>query len=389
MRETDNYYEILQVSETATAQEVKRAYYKMVRIYPNETHPEQFKILTKAYKTLFDDNKRAEYDRSQRDDGVYQELQQQVLDEYDRENYYSALSLLQEMNRRYPDDDSVKENIGYCELELKRYDDARRTLMNLYMNNAQNEYVTQLLARLFFEKRDFQKAKSFLRKLIDINPGEANYYLRLSNIHVDLKEYYDAINILEQKFSYSKETPQELPLLTELFFLTDIVDNKQHHQRIVHRIKNVATNQRDKESVMSNLIDICIDIQSDHPGYAELVSIIKDINKGANREVSAWLRDAEASVRQNRNYNNHQPRQQPSYNRQETAATTYSQPIADESRGSIAVAIILGIILSFIGTPILGIIGGFLWYFYAEKILNILGCLVLIIIAIGILAAIL
>jgi tetratricopeptide (TPR) repeat protein len=57
-----NYYERLGVEETADAQQIKRAYYTMVKKYPPERFPEEYKALRAAYDTLSDGNKRAEYD---------------------------------------------------------------------------------------------------------------------------------------------------------------------------------------------------------------------------------------------------------------------------------------------------------------------------------------
>lgn len=64
-----DYYEILGVSRTATAEELKRAYRKLaVKYHPDKnpddpTAEERFKELGEAYDVLMDDNKRAAYDR--------------------------------------------------------------------------------------------------------------------------------------------------------------------------------------------------------------------------------------------------------------------------------------------------------------------------------------
>ncbi|WP_456279026.1 J domain-containing protein [Bacillus sp. AK128] len=59
---SENYYKVLGLSETATDADIKKAYFKKIRQFPNETHPVEFQLLTKAYKILSDQEQRTHYD---------------------------------------------------------------------------------------------------------------------------------------------------------------------------------------------------------------------------------------------------------------------------------------------------------------------------------------
>ncbi len=62
------YYKVLGVSKDATQEEIKRAYYRLVRIYHPDVSadPEarrKFEEIRKAYEVLSDPEKRAKYDK--------------------------------------------------------------------------------------------------------------------------------------------------------------------------------------------------------------------------------------------------------------------------------------------------------------------------------------
>ena len=65
----ENYYQILGVSDTASEQDIKKAYRELARklhpdLNPDPASAERFKRVNQAYETLSDAQKRAEYDQS-------------------------------------------------------------------------------------------------------------------------------------------------------------------------------------------------------------------------------------------------------------------------------------------------------------------------------------
>src|ERR1700748_2439305 len=57
-----NFYEALGIDRAADERAIKKAYFALVRKYPPETHPEEFKRIREAYEVLSNPQSRADYD---------------------------------------------------------------------------------------------------------------------------------------------------------------------------------------------------------------------------------------------------------------------------------------------------------------------------------------
>src|SRR5690606_9596398 len=72
MAEITDYYQVLEVDEGASAEEVKKAYRRLARTYHPDRNPddpeaeERFKAVQEAYDVLSDPEKRKAYDRARR-----------------------------------------------------------------------------------------------------------------------------------------------------------------------------------------------------------------------------------------------------------------------------------------------------------------------------------
>lgn len=71
-----DYYELLEVTRTSTADEIKRSYRRLAMVHHPDTNPDnpeaeaKFKELARAYETLSDPDRRARYDRFGPDESI-------------------------------------------------------------------------------------------------------------------------------------------------------------------------------------------------------------------------------------------------------------------------------------------------------------------------------
>lgn len=70
-----NYYELLEVSKAASAEEIKKAFKRLAKLYHPDAHPNdvalanKFKEINEAHSILGDGNKRRVYDQQLNNDG--------------------------------------------------------------------------------------------------------------------------------------------------------------------------------------------------------------------------------------------------------------------------------------------------------------------------------
>lgn len=68
-----SYYEVLQISQNASDSDIRKAYYKMAKLFHPDHHPAErrlaelrFRLINEAYNTLRTKEKRLQYNRSYR-----------------------------------------------------------------------------------------------------------------------------------------------------------------------------------------------------------------------------------------------------------------------------------------------------------------------------------
>jgi len=91
----ENYYKILNTRANASQLTIKQKYIEMVKMYPPETHPDEFQRIRQAYETLRDPVKRKEYDFLRKFGSKIEKLMDQAYYYFMIGNYDAAESNLQ------------------------------------------------------------------------------------------------------------------------------------------------------------------------------------------------------------------------------------------------------------------------------------------------------
>jgi tetratricopeptide (TPR) repeat protein len=194
--DSDNLYERLEVGVTATTQEIKRAYQRLLRLYPPERAPEQFKRIREAYETLIDPHRRKEYDSQP--DPVVRELLKAGMAAMSAKRYQDAERHFKRVLIHLPDLGFVRNHLGLTLLYQQKAPEAIAQFERLVRTEQPAAYLFGNLAHAYRGADRFEDAARAFQRAIELAEDEgAEYYVGLANVFMDREEFDRAQRLLE------------------------------------------------------------------------------------------------------------------------------------------------------------------------------------------------
>lgn len=119
-------YHTLEIAPEAAPEEIRRAYFRLVRRFPPEKEPEKFKGIREAYETLSDPKARRNYDALQEHGDVISDLFAEAEALMGEEKWEEAIRPLKRILVLWSGADAALNSLGLCHLHLEQYDEAHR-----------------------------------------------------------------------------------------------------------------------------------------------------------------------------------------------------------------------------------------------------------------------
>lgn len=174
-------YNVLEVAANATREEIRDAYYRQVRRHPPEKDPRGFQLVQRAYEVLGNATTRKEYDDQRQADPQTQ-------------------ALVDEGRRLLKDGDP----------------EAVTPLKRALVRQPDSLVVRDLLVQALLFDEDFDTAEKHAKLLIQREPSNAVYHLRLGDVLRDADRDDEAEQPYRRALELDQETPQPVLKLAYL-----------------------------------------------------------------------------------------------------------------------------------------------------------------------------
>jgi tetratricopeptide (TPR) repeat protein len=237
---SDDLYERLGVSRSAPNDAVKKAYRELLRRYPPERAPEEFKRIREAYETLSNPRSREEYD-NQPDPAIERWLTT-ALHAMKAEDYPLAERYFKQVLLRAPELGFVRNMLGLCFLYQKEPAKAAAQFERLltqpdapaaWFGNAGHAY--RALERYTDAEKAFGEA---VRRATD-SPVE--YYVGLADVCLDQNSFRRAAEVLERGIHADGTVDfQDLRYFTKLLEVRIRERSEQGAAAVLYRIREIA-----------------------------------------------------------------------------------------------------------------------------------------------------
>ena len=121
------------------------------------------------------------------------------------ENYEVAEQLLKRVVEKDPKHKTVRRNLGYVLVELKKYSEAIEVLREQTRINPFEDYAYSLLGRVYWQQQDYTNAETSFRKQIEVTPLDQYAHASLGQLLVESRRYKEAVPELERAISLTPE----------------------------------------------------------------------------------------------------------------------------------------------------------------------------------------
>lgn len=194
----ENLYDILGINLEADEKEIKKAYVTMIRKYPPEKAPEEFKKIRKAFDVLINPNSRAEYTARLQYGSDIEELEKVANEAIDNGDYDLAINQYKKILIIEPTMSFAKNSLALALIYNGQADEGIEQLLDLVRENPKNSSYLGNLAYAYKQNEDFDKAEENFIKALELDSTNERNLSTFMDIYINKEEYGKAVQYLKK-----------------------------------------------------------------------------------------------------------------------------------------------------------------------------------------------
>lgn len=239
------YYKTLEIEQGADQPAIKKAYFKMIRKFPPDKHPEEFKKIREAYDYLQNEENLKQLERAAEIEPEFEKPYYQVLEYYKKHQLDKAISLCQEVLK-------VAEMLPFQFLLATYYNEngnyGKATVLweKLISKEKENPEMLLGLMQAYHGRKWVQKAINIGERLEILQYENLTFYhvyVLIWNSRVDFQPILDiALKAIALYESMEKHTLQEAEHLCgtlQCMLQREMEDRLPSFQEDVLRVENI------------------------------------------------------------------------------------------------------------------------------------------------------
>ncbi|KEI12410.1 hypothetical protein Z959_04230 [Clostridium novyi B str. ATCC 27606] len=266
MKNMDNLYDILQIDNKTRDIEIKKAYIKMLRKYPPEKCPEEFKKIREAYEILIDPILKAEYNAFINHKDNINEYRKKGNNALDKKQYRRAILYYKKILLIEPKLTFAKNKLGLAFFYDKQYEEAVIQFRELIQLNPHNVIFYNNLAYVYKEQQKYDLAEELLLKSYDIDSTNEKTVLALGDVYISLGNYEKGIKFINKCLDDNKcDIFKEIMYYLKLTRMYVNTNNINMVMEVIDIVKNIIPDEEKvREYVVWKLQKIAEELLKDN-----------------------------------------------------------------------------------------------------------------------------
>ena len=241
-----DFYKVLEIAPEATAMEVKKAYFSMIRKYHPDKHPEAFMEIREAYEALSNPETRREYDSIASLPQMHREYFTFARKALEEGNAEHAIDYLEWIHEEYSTLSLVQGLLGEAYLKNGNSGKALKIFEDLTEEHPGNAAFLRHLAHAYLKRGWHKKALTAYRGAIELDEDNLSLWMGLVSAYTKAEDYRSAKAALLEAINRGKSKEWAVVVLYFRLIEMDInLDDDADLDRHLEELTQLAEAQED------------------------------------------------------------------------------------------------------------------------------------------------